>query len=141
MIKIKEERGFTLIEFMISAVILFVALGLAIGATTNLQQANEYAYQVVIATQDAQRVIEDMRRVSKTGNFPGNVTAQFPQNQAVAGYNNLDGERVVVSYVNTGINPLSVTVTVTWNSVTQTSGGGTATRVMTRQLSTLMTQR
>ena len=141
MIKHSSNKGFTLLEFLIAAVILFVALGMAISGITNLYNANELAYQVVTATEDAHRAIEQMRQQSVTGNFPANVTAQFPAGQSIPGFNSLDGETVVPTYENAASNPLSITVTVTWNSVSKTIGGGTSTRVVSRQLTTLLTQR
>ena len=132
-----RKRGFTLLELLIAAVILFVALGLAIGASSNLFQSNELSYQVVIATEDAHRVLEQMRKEAANGSFPSNVVTKFPQNQAVAGFTSLNGEQVTVAYVSTTSNPLNVTVTVTWNAVTKTTG----TRVVSRQLNTLMTKR
>lgn len=137
----KTNRGFTLIELLIAALVLFVALGMVIGATSNMSQSNELAYQEVIALQDAHRVIEQMRAQAANGTFPANVTGAFPQNQALVGFNSLAGEQVVVSYANTTANPLNITVTVTWNAVTKAFGGTTSTRTMTRQLSTLLTKR
>jgi len=137
MVKIKSGKGFTLLECLIASVVLFVALGLAIGATQSMHNSNELAYQVVTATEDAQRAIEQMRQISTTGNFPANVTTQFPAGQPIAGFTALDGETVVPTYVNSTSNPLNITVTVTWNSVTK---GGNS-RVISRQLTTLLTQR
>ncbi|MBI4971570.1 MAG: type II secretion system protein [Candidatus Omnitrophica bacterium] len=136
-----SNKGFTLLEFLIAAVILFVALGLAIAAATNMYNSNELAYQVVTATEDAHRAIEQMRDQSTTGTFPSNVVTQFPAGQPIAGFNTLPGEQVIPTYVNTTSDPLSVTITVTWNSVVKTVGVGVGTRVMSRQLSTLLTKR
>lgn len=135
--KIGGNGGFTLIELMIAAVILFVALILALEASSNLNQGNELAHQTVIALEDAHRTIESMRKDSATGTFPGNVVAKYPAGQPIQGFNTLNGEQVVPTYVSTTANPLNITITVTWNAVTKTSG----TRVMSTQVTTLMTKR
>lgn len=135
--KVCSKKGFTLLEFLIASVILFVALGLAIGAGSSLYNANELAYQVVTATEDAHRAIEQMRQQSTVGSFPANVVNQFPAGQPIPGFVSLNGETVIPTYVNTTADPLNVTVTVTWNSVTQNGNS----RVVTRQLTTLITQR
>lgn len=128
-----NSRGFTLVELMIA--LAFIAVGLlgAILANTAIQQRSEGAYQRMVATQDAHRVIEQMRNTSSTGNFPQNVTATFPNGGAVAGFNNLTNEQVTVAYTNPAADPLDITVTTTWRE--------NGMRNATTQLRTLMTQR
>lgn len=134
---VKNEKGFTLFELLIAAVILFVAFILALQASTSLNQGNELAQQTVIALEDAHRAIEAMRKESATGTFPNNVVSKYPAGQAMTGFTTLDAEQVVPAYVNTTANPLNITVTVTWNAVTKTTG----TRPMSTQITTLMTKR
>lgn len=110
----KNEKGFTFIELMITMVVVVLVLLGFMAANANIQQASESAYQRTVALQDANRVIELMRDAAATGIFPANVTAVYPNGGAVAGFTNLPGQQVVVSYVNAGANPLDVTVTVSW---------------------------
>ncbi len=131
------NKGFTLFELLIAAVILFLALILALEASSNLNQSNELAHQSVTALQDAHRAVEAMRNASTQGNFPANVTTQFPAGQAIAGFTTLTNEQVVPTYADPNADPLTVTVTVTWDSVTKTTG----TRTQQTQLVTLMTRR
>jgi len=136
-----QNLGFTLIEFLIAMTVLFLGLGMGIAALNYLNQSNETSYQEVVALQDAHRVIEQMRQQSNVGTFPGNVTTTFPDAQNVNGFNNLNSEQVSVNYVNTGTDPLDVTVTVTWVNKSTTVGETVNNRTMTTQLTTLITQR
>ena len=128
-----SERGFTLIELMITMVVVVLVLLGFMGANTSIQQASEATHQRTIALQDANRVIETIRNTAASGTFPGNVTAAYPNNGAVAGFSNLTNEAITVSYVNTGVNPLDVTVTVSWSE--------RGVRNVSTQLRTLVTQR
>ena len=110
----RNDRGFTLIEAMIAtAVVSIILIGVMIGNTV-IQQNSEAAFQRTRAIQDAHQVIELIRRTASTGNFPGNVTAAYPNNGTVSGYSSLSSESVSVSYVDTAANPLDVTVRVSW---------------------------
>lgn len=110
----RKGNGFTVIELLFS--ILIIGLGLLgmLLANTAIHQSTEKSYERVVATQDANRVIELMRNASAAGNFPQNVTAAFPNGTAVAGFNNLPGEAVTVTYAAPNADPLDVTVTTTW---------------------------
>ncbi len=130
---LKNQKGFTVIELMVSLFIVTLAIAGYIGANVFLQRNADEAFERTVAVQDAHRVIERMRNTAQTGTFPGNVTAAFPQGAAVAGFTNLTAEQVTVTYVNTTANPLDATVAVTWTSVTR--------RAMTTALRTLITQR
>ncbi len=109
-----NEKGFTFVELMITMVVVVLVLLGFMGANMRIQQASEAAYQRTVALQDANRVIELMRNAAAAGQFPGNVTAVYPNGGAAAGFANLPGERVVVAYANPGADPLDVTVTVSW---------------------------
>ena len=79
-----------------------------------MRQASQEDFERSQALQDGNRVIEQMRNAAKTGAFPGNVTASFPNNGTVPGFNNLTNEAVTVTYVNSTVNPLDATITITW---------------------------
>ncbi len=134
---ILNSKGFSLLEFFISAIVLFVALSLSISAVNYISQTNEMSYEEIVALQDAHRAIEQVRQQSAIGLFPENVINTFPDNQAIAGFNNLPGEQVTINYVSTTENPLNLTISVTWNSTTKNGNN----RTMTTQLTTLVTQR
>ena len=110
-----RERGFTLIEIMISMLVMAAVMVSILTANTLLSQASEGVYQRLFAIQDANQVIERMRIAAVTGTFPGNVTAVYPNNGTVAGFTSLTSETVTVSYVDATTNPLDVTVTVAYS--------------------------
>ena len=109
-----KEQGFTLVEVMITMVVVLLVLVGFIGANMAIQRASEAAYERTVALQDANRVIEQMRNLAAAGNFPQNVTGIFPAAGQVAGFANLTGEQVVVNYADPAADPLDTTVTVTW---------------------------
>lgn len=110
----KNEKGFTFVEVMITMVVVVLVLLGYMGANMNIQHASEAAYQRTVALQDANRVVELIRNVAATGQFPANVTTAYPGGAAVGGFTNLPGERVFVAYRNQAADPLDVTVTVSW---------------------------
>lgn len=111
---LKSQNGFTLIEVMITMVVMAAALLAILTANAMVSQTSEGAYQRLVAIQDANQVIERMRNTAATGTFPGNVTAVYPNGGTVAGFTSLTNETVTVAYASTVTNPLDVTVTVSY---------------------------
>ena len=109
----KNEKGFTLIELLITTVVVATVILGFLGSATAMQSANKAAYERSVALQDANQVIEDMRRTAASGTFPGNVTAVYTG--TVDGYSNIPGEAVTVAYADAAADPLDVTVTVSYN--------------------------
>jgi prepilin-type N-terminal cleavage/methylation domain-containing protein len=117
----RNEKGLTLIETMIAMVVLAILLiGIGVGNAV-LQQTGDAAFQRTRAIQDANQVMELIRRTAAVGNFPGNVTGAYPNAGTVAGYTSLPSEVITVAYTDTNAdgnatndNPLDVTVTVSW---------------------------
>lgn len=133
LLMLKNEKGFTLIELMIALVVAVLALVGYIGATTNIEQTGESAFERSVAVQDANQVIEQMRDTASSGTFPGNVLASFPNNGNVAGFSNLTAEQITVTYTDTTADPLDAFVVVSWNE--------NGRRATTATLRTLITQR
>ena len=111
---LKSQNGFTLIEVMITMVVMAAALLSVLTANAMVSQTSEGAYQRLVAIQDANQIIERMRNTAATGTFPGNVTAVYPNGGTVAGFTSLTNETVTVAYVSAVTNPLNVTVTVNY---------------------------
>ncbi len=126
----RDRKGFTFIEILFSlAVIIPVLLGI-IGITTYSLRIADTARTTTTAVQDAHTVIERIRNTSTNG--LNQVVATYPTGQAVAGFNNLTNEQIVVTYPNAAADPLAITVTVTWSD---------QNRNMSRSLWTQVTRR
>ena len=110
-----SEKGLTLIEMMITILVMAGVLISILTANSAISQTSEGVYQRLFAVQDANQVIERMRNTAVTGAFPGNVTAVYPNNGTVAGFSTLTNETVTVVYANAASNPLDVTVTVSYS--------------------------
>ena len=126
-----NQKGFTLIEVVITVAVVAFALVAYLGANYAIEKASESAYQKSVAIQDAQQTLERMRSTAATGTFPGNVTSAF--SGSISGYSNLPSETVAVSYVDATANPLDTTVTVTYLQ--------NGTRTVTNTIRTLISQR
>ena len=129
----RRSKGFMLLEVMIALAVIGLGLLGVMLTNVNVQKMSELGYERVVATQDAHRVLELVRNASATGNFPSNVTQAFPNGGRIAGFSNLIGEQVVVTYANPTTDPLDIMVTASW-----LEGGRRNTSI---QLRTLMTQR
>ncbi len=114
-----EPSGFTLIELMIALVVVSVLIAGFVGANVMAQHNNEEMHERTLAIQDANRAIEQIRNVSRTGTFPSNVVTAYPDTGELEGFDNLTSETITVSYASTTANPLDVTVTIAWVSYPQ----------------------
>jgi prepilin-type N-terminal cleavage/methylation domain-containing protein len=116
------EKGLTLVEILIAMVVASLVLtGILVGNSV-IQKNSEAVFQRNRAFQDAHQVLEEIRRVAQTGNFPSNVVSAYSNGGTVAGFTALSNESVRVNYTDvngdgnaTNDNPLDVTVTVNWN--------------------------
>ncbi len=129
----EKEKGFTLVETLVTILVVATALLSSLIASTAIQRTAESIHDRAVAIQDANQVVEQMRNTALTGTFPGNVTAAFPDGAEVAGFDDLTYEVVTVDFVDSNANPLDVTVTVAWTDNTN--------RAVTQTLRTLVTQR
>lgn len=129
----QDSRGFTLIELLITVVVVILALVGYVQANTAIGQSGNVAFERSVALQDANRVAEQLRLATQTGNFPANVLAAFPQNGAVGGFTNLTNETITVNYADTSADPLDATILVSW----QENGR----RLETTALRIMLTQR
>lgn len=108
-------KGFTLIELMISAAILVLALIPVLVLFYNYLVVMEATRNTTIAVSDAGFILESMR---STDPFTtSNVLGTYPQGADVAdkiGARKLKNETVQVFYQDTAADPLVVTVQVNW---------------------------
>jgi prepilin-type N-terminal cleavage/methylation domain-containing protein len=132
----KSQKGFTLIELMVSVAVCVTALITIVWGNNYIQKVNHESFQRMVALQDAHQIIERIRVNANSGVFPASVTAAFPHNQLVAGFtnvvNNLPNEQVRVTYVDPTADPLDLSVVVSWQS---------GTRTVSATLSSFVTQR
>lgn len=128
-----NQAGFTLIEVMLCVILVGLFLVGVVGANTVVQKNNRVVHERIIANQDANQIIEQMRNTAMTGAFPANVTNAFPDATVVGNFNNLTNQQIVVDYADPSADPLNVTVTVSWLDDNARPAAFT--------LNTLMTQR
>jgi len=132
------RKAFSLIELMISVLVLMVALPSLLLSFFNLFAMNALTEEFTVATSDARRVIEQMRSLSATS--LALVTGQNWTTWAASnGCTSLPSEQVSVTYTDRDLsgdalddNPLEPTVSVNW----QARG-----RVYSFDFSTLITER
>jgi len=121
----RRNKGFTMIELLICiGGLSIVLLGLVSGYIGCLK-INEMSRNTTIATEDARRVIEQMRKYavdSLTDITNENWTTWAANN----GCTSLDSEQIVVTYIDrdssgSGLDddPLEVSVTVNWQDKTR----------------------
>ncbi|MFH1061785.1 MAG: type II secretion system protein [Candidatus Omnitrophota bacterium] len=116
----KKNKAFTLIELMISSVILVVCLFSLITSFIMCYGLSETARNTTIATEDGRRVIEEMRSTSAES-LVLVVNEDWSAWAAAHGCVNLEQEQILVTYTDrngTGDplddDPLEVSVNVTW---------------------------
>lgn len=114
-----QEKGFTLIELMLAAAVVIIALLGIMSANLVTERHSEAAFERTLAMQDANRAVEELRDAANTGssqNFQTDVqnavTTVLPTIVSLPASHN---EQIAVSYVDVNADPLDVTVTVTWN--------------------------
>ncbi len=124
----KRRNGFTLIELMIGITLVGTVLLSLLAGYMACLTLNEISRDIMIATEDARRVIEQMRSlsVSTLSDITGINWTTWAVNN---GLNALTSEQITVSYTDrdatgTGLDddPLYVTVTVNWQEKTRARG-------------------
>jgi type II secretory pathway pseudopilin PulG len=108
MLKLKSKKTFTLMELMISVVILLLVLGSLLFGFTQCMILNEQNSNLATATNDAQYALEQV----KTQAFDNVVT--FCNNFDPAAFNNLISENIILTPTNLGSNLIRVVVDVSW---------------------------
>ena len=116
--KRQPERAFTLIELVIAATLLTIAILTTAFSTLNLQDLGELSKEKFVAVADANRVIEAMRDTANTSlailrNTDWNAWAlNNVINTKGANEVPLNQESVAVNF--TGTNPVQVVFTLSW---------------------------
>lgn len=105
------KKGFTLLELAIASGILTVAILGLLAALQSPFALNEAAKETTIASEDASRVIEEIRVIS----FLSITTTNWTTWAQTNGLTRLSNETVTVT--TSGTNPLGITVQVQWTSL------------------------
>ncbi|MFH2137560.1 MAG: prepilin-type N-terminal cleavage/methylation domain-containing protein [Candidatus Omnitrophota bacterium] len=116
----RQGKGFTLIELLISLTVMSIVLLGIISGYIGCISINEMSKSTTIATEDARKVIEQMRSYAVSSLT--NITNENWTTWAAAnGLNALDSEQITVTYFDNDGNgnaldddPLEVRVSVSW---------------------------
>ena len=114
-----NQKGFTLIEAMITIVVVVLAIVGVILTNILIRQSVESAHERTVAYQDASRVIEKMRNAANTAGSDFQQDVQDGADDAESSEKSMpaaNNEAIDVSYVDADANPLDATITITWNN-------------------------
>ena len=104
------KKGFTLLELTIAAGVLTVAILGLLAALQSLHPLNETAKETAVASQDASRVMEEIR-VTTPSSIPTTNWTNWAQTN---GLTHLLNETITVT--TSGSDPLNITVQASWSS-------------------------
>lgn len=104
----------TFIEVLIAMCIVVPVILILVSANVSLMRMADDAKETMIALQDANSAIEQIRNVSESG--LSTVTATYSNGSTISGYSNLTNELVTVIYPSASDDPLDIMVTVTWQN-------------------------
>ena len=133
--RLREEKGVTLIELTMAMALFAIVLGATTQSLVSYYVALDEQNQRNTAVQHCAAVLSSMRDVrdANPANFPGAITAKWPNGGIVANVSTLPKESVTVNYVNPAANPLQVTLKSSWTDIRR--------HPMSLQVTTLLTDR
>lgn len=102
-------RGFSLIELMFGVFVLLVVIIAALTSTINSIFLNESSRNIVIAANDAQHVLEQIKTQSFS-NIPNYI-----QNYSSYQFSNLANENITFPSPSYGSNLDTITIQINWN--------------------------
>ncbi len=118
--RLNRKAGFTLVELMVAAgIVAVVSMSLLAGYSACFTLA-EMSRNIIVATEDAQRVASQMRSIAVTA-WASVVTTNWTTWAAANGCNSLPTEQVLVVFVDRDADgdaltddPLQANINVTW---------------------------
>ena len=113
-----DKKAFTLPEMLLTALILSYSLSVILATYTNSLTLNDASRNLTIAVSHAQFVVELIRNTAFANiatNISGGTWNWDTAAVTAQGLNALKNESIATS--SSSVNPLSVTVTVSWNNL------------------------
>jgi type II secretory pathway pseudopilin PulG len=114
----RKTKAFTLVELLLVAAILSYALSAILATFTNTLAFNEMSRNLTTATTHAEHILENVRNTTFS-NVSTNISSGTWNWNATTitsnGLTALNSESISTS--SSGTNPLTVTVTVSWNDL------------------------
>lgn len=116
--KQSHDKGFTLLELLITILILTIGLLGTAGLTTAIIQGNFFSKNMTSATVVAQTQLEGIQRAGYTGAVINDVSGPFRSSDGVS----MGGVSFTrTTAISTASNVKTVTVTVSWNEANNAS--------------------
>ncbi|MGH7824606.1 MAG: type IV pilus modification PilV family protein [Candidatus Binatia bacterium] len=116
--RIDSQQGFTLLELLITLVVLTIGLLGTAGLTTGIIRGNFFAKNITSATVVAQTQLEAIQRAGYAGAVINDVSGPFKSADTVS-MSGMNFSRTTA--ITTASNMRTVTVTVTWNEANNAS--------------------
>ncbi len=127
------DDGFTLLEiviaFSIFSVMFLALMGGVASSYSNVMNSGDRT----VAIKEAQIVLNTIRLARDQGiAVPAGIVAAFPVGPLVPPRTTLPNEVVTITYANTAVSPLTVTVTVQWSTAEGRIYSETLTSILSR---------
>ncbi len=127
----RKDSGFTLVEILLVAAILFYAISVILATFVGSVGLNEASRNLMTATSHAEYVMESVKNTAFANIATSITSGTWNWNTATVTSNGLTAlNSESITTASSGTNPLTVTVTVSWND--------THGRSRTKALQTLM---
>jgi type II secretory pathway pseudopilin PulG len=118
MLSLRQNKAFSLVELLLTALILAYSLSVILSTYNNSLTLNNASRNVTIATSHAQYIMESIRNTSFTSIATNIASGTWNWNAmtiATQGLAALNNESIVVT--STGTNPLTISVTINWRDL------------------------
>lgn len=115
----RTQKAFTLVELLVVVAILAYSLSAILATFSNTVALNEMSRNLTTATTHAEYILENIRSTSVFSNIATNISSGTwnwsASTVSTNGLNALNNESITTT--SSGSNPLTVTVTVSWNDL------------------------
>lgn len=135
---LKNQEGFTLVELMVTVLVISVAFLGILGTNIAIQQNSEGVFERTMAIQDANQVIERMRNAANQAgaDFQDSVVVAAEAAEAAVGSLPASHDQeITVTFVDEDADPLDATVNVAWDERGQRATSASIRTLITRRAS------